>query len=182
MNTPLPRWLTLTVLALLMLVGLLVLSSREKMDVYGRYLRETSPAATLRLETLSAQMDEKAVLKHFEDVPLRCTGQAAGSDSLGERVCYAAIDRADDQPALMLAAFFNGGRLVRVLVQMPWWVHGAWMKTFRAAWGEPSKAGLVSLTGGPVLRWQMPNGHVEFNARRSLNPLEWNVIVWTAQR
>ena len=99
---------------------------------------------------------------------------APGASSLGERVCYAQIDKADGDAALMLATFFNQGKLVRAMVQVPWWVHGAWLQRFNAQLGQPQPV-------GEELRWKMPNGQVEFSRSRSWNPLEWNVILWTAQ-
>ena len=181
MNPTAIRVLRASVLALFLLVALAVFTSRSQLDMYGRYLRETSPAVTLRLNQLSAQMDETTLQRHFDGVPMRCTAQAPGADQLGERVCYSAIDSADGQAALLMAAFFSGGQLKRVTVQLPWWVHGHWVTQFNGSWGKPIQAGRVSLLGGPVLRWTLPNGYVEFNARRELNPLGLNVIVWTGR-
>lgn len=28
--------------------------------------------------------------------------------------------------------------------------------------------------------WTVPNGHLEYNRERSLNPLEWSAVFWTA--
>lgn len=174
------RALRLGVLLLLMLLALAVLSGGRQVEMYGRYMRETAPAITLRLTELSSAMDEAAVLRHFGGVPLRCVTQGPGQDSLGDRVCYADIDRADDDAALMLAVFFRDGHLARVMVQLPWWEHGDRLDQLNAQWGLPRKAGRAGLLGPPVLRWSMPNGTVEFTARRELNPLGLNVLLWSA--
>lgn len=174
MNRDLPKWLQVAGIAVLISLALLVFLNRHRMDVYGTYIRETSPAVTVRLAELSQDMDEAAVLKHFDGVPLRCVTQAPGTDDLGVRVCYAQIDKADGDAALMLATFFNQGKLARAMVQVPWWVHGAWLQRFNTQLGQPQRL-------GGELRWKMPNGQVEFSRSRSWNPLEWNVILWTAQ-
>ena len=181
MNLHLPSWLKFLGIAALAALALLVFTHRDRMDVYGTYIRQTSPSVEIRLADLSVAMDEAAVRKHFDGVPLQCVAQASGPDILGERVCYAQIDRADGQAALMLATFFNQGHLVRAVVQVPWWVHGVWIQRFTAQWGQPVQAGRVSLLGGPILRWKVANGQVEFNRDRSFNPLDWNVIVWTGR-
>lgn len=176
-----PQWLKGVVLIFLLLLALMVFTNRDRMDVYGRYFRETSPSVTLRLAELSSTMDEAALKQHFAGVPLRCVGQAPGADSLGDRVCYATVSQADGHGALTLANFFREGHLVRTMVHVPWWVHGTWIDRFNAAYGTPRQAGKVSAWGGPVLRWNMPNGYVDFNRDRSFNPLEWNVILWTGR-
>lgn len=176
-----PSWPKFFGLAALVALALLVFTHRDRMGVYGTYFRETSPSVQTRLADLSVGMNEAAVRKHFDGVPLQCVAQAPGADMLGERACYAQIDRADGQAALMLATFFNRGHLVRTVVQVPWWVHGVWIQRFTAQWGAPVRAGRVSLLGGAILRWTMPNGQLEFNQDRSFNPLDWNVIIWTGK-
>ena len=175
MNRDLPKWLQVLCVAALVLLALLVFFNRHRMDVYGTYIRESSPSVTIRLADLSADMDEAAVLRHFNGVPLRCVAEDPGNANLGERVCYANIDKADGDAALVLATFFNQGKLVRALVQVPWWVHGVWLQRFNTQYGQAERL-------GSMLRWKMPNGQVEFDRSRSFNPLEWNVILWTAQK
>lgn len=182
MNKDLPRWVQGAIVLVIAVMALLVFSSQDRIHVYGTYLREKSPHITTNLPSLSAEMDETMLRKHFDGVPLSCIGQGPASDALGERVCYASIDRADGDAALTLAAFFRKGKLAHVIVQMPWWVHKSWIGRFTAQFGQPSHAGLVSRFGGPVLRWGMPNGYVETNRDRSFNPLNWNVIIWTGKK
>ncbi|WP_092739874.1 hypothetical protein [Paracidovorax valerianellae] len=180
-ESSLHKALKVALLIFLVLLALMVFSNRDRMDVYGRHFRESSPAVTLRLAELSSTMDEAALKRHFADVPLRCVAEASGPGGLGDRVCYATIGEADGHAALTLANFFREGHLVRTMVHVPWWVHGIWIDRFNAAYGTPRQAGKVSVWGGPVLRWNMSNGYVDFNRDRSFNPLEWNVVLWTAR-
>lgn len=167
---------------LIAVAALLVFSRYDRLHVYGIYLREKSPEISTRLGALSTAMDESAIRRHFDGVPLTCIAQGPGGGDLGERVCYASIDKADGDAALTLAAFFNKGKLARVIVQTPWWVNKSWHRRFNAQFGAAQTAGRIDrLFGGPVLRWSMPNGIVETNRDRSFNPLDWNVIVWTGQ-
>lgn len=181
MNKDLPRWVQVAIVLVIAVVALLVFSSQDRIHVYGTYLREKSPHIATNLPSLSVEMDEVMLRKHFEGLPLTCIGQGPGSDALGERVCYASIDRADGDAALTLAAFFRKGRLAHVTVQMPWWVHESWARRLTAQFGQPSQAGVVSRFGGPVLRWSTPNGFVESNRDRSWNPLNWNAVFWTGR-
>lgn len=182
MNKDLPKWVNITGAILIGIVALLVFFNYDRIHVYGTYIREKSPEIATRFVDLSADMDEAAARKHFEGVPFSCTAQGPGSDSLGDRVCYTAIDKADGDAALMLAVFFRKGKLAHAMIETPWWVHKTWMQRFMTDFGQPQRAGMVSRFGGPVMRWSMPNGYVETRRDRSFNPLEWNVILWTGTR
>lgn len=95
MNKDLPRWVQVAIVLVIAVVALLVFSSQDRIHVYGTYLREKSPHITTNLPALSVEMDEAMLRKHFDGVPLNCIGQGPGSDTLGDRVCYASIDQAD---------------------------------------------------------------------------------------
>ena len=179
MDKDLPKWVQFVIVLMIAVVALLVFSSQDRIHVYGTYLREKSPHITTNLPALSVEMDEAMVRKHFDGLSLTCIGQGPGNDALGDRVCYAPIDRADGDAALTLAIFFSKGKLVHLIVQTPWWVHSSWQGRFMVQYGQPTHAGVESRFGGPVLRWPMPNGYVETNRDRSFNPLNWNVLIWS---
>ena len=179
MNTQIPRWLVMIMTLVLASVALLVFFNYDRMHIYGTYLREKSPEITLRLIDLSSEMNEALLRKHFEGVSLNCISQSFESNGLGDRVCYASIDRADGDAALTLAAFFRKDKLSSVIAQVPWWIHQSRISRLTTQFGQPIMAGRVSRFGGPVLRWSLPNGYVEANRDRSLNPFEWNLIKWT---
>jgi hypothetical protein len=182
MKQDLAKWVKKVGLAVMALMVLLIFFNQDRMDVYGTYLRQKSPEITTHLTELSTEMDEAMIRQHFKDVPLRCVAQGAGSDGLGDRVCYASIDKADGDAALTLAVFFRKGRLAHAIIQIPWWVHTTWVRRLTSQFGSSQHAGRISLLGGTMQRWQMPNGFVEFNGSRSFNPLEWNVVFWTGTR
>lgn len=175
------RWKILGAAAIGLFAAFIVLNY-DRLHVYGTYIRETSPEIATRLTELSVEMNEAAIRRHFAGVGLRCLAPSPGSENLGDRLCYAAIDAADGDAALTLAVSFRRGKLTHAFVQVPWWVHESWMNRLEARYGQPRHAGLVSPFGGPVLRWSMPNGFVEFNRDRSLNPLAWNMIFWTGEK
>ena len=110
MNKDLPKWVQAAIVLVIAAVALLVFSSQDRIHVYGTYLRERSPHITTNLPALSVETDETMLRKHFEGVPLTCIGQCPGNDALGERVCYASIDKADGDAALTMAAFFSQGQ------------------------------------------------------------------------
>jgi hypothetical protein len=182
MNNSLPKWIQIVMALLVTTVALLVFLNHDRMHVYGTYLREKSPEITTRLLDLSTEMDEPQLKKHFEAVSLTCVDQTPESNGLGDRVCYSAIDKADGDAALTLAAFLRQGKLAHVIVQVPWWVHKSRITRLTAQFGQPSRAGLVARFGGPVLRWTLPSGHIDVNRDRSFNVLNWNVILWTGSK
>ena len=182
MNTQLPRWLVTIMTLVLASVALLVFFNYDRMHIYGTYLREKSPEITLRLIDLSSEMNEAQLRKHFEGVSLNCISQSFESNGLGDRVCYASIDKSDGDAALTLAAFFRKDKLSNVIVHVPWWIHQSRIARLTAQFGLPSTTGKVSRFGGPVLRWKLSNGYVETNRDRSFNLFEWNLIMWTSTK
>lgn len=174
------KWGVLAVLAVLVcLVAVVGVLNRDRLEVYYGYLRAESPAVTMRYAQLSGQMDEAAVRKHFGEVFLSCSNQQGGPAGT-DRLCHAAVDKADGEPAMMLVAFFSKGRLTSTVVHVPWWVHGRWLDRLVGQYGKAERAGIVSRMGGPVLRWTLPNGTLEYNRDRSFNPLEWSAVFWSA--
>lgn len=180
MNQDIPKWVSIPVAVVIGILAILVLTRMDTLHVYGTYLRQKSPEISTNLDALSPKMDEAALRKLFEGVPLTCIHQGPGRSELGDRVCYTAIDRADGDAALTFAAFFKKGKLAHTIVQTPWWVHRASMQRLEARYGKGKTAGLVGgRYGGAVLRWQTPNGYVEVNQVRSFHPLDWNLVMWT---
>lgn len=157
--------------------GLVLALSHDRLHVYQRVLRETSPQITMRYEQLSVDMDEATVRRHFAGVALQCLGQPKEVNGLGDRVCYAPIDAVDGNAALTLALFFNRGRLSVAVVHVPWWRHVGMKKRLVARYGEPGSGG-VTEKGVPILRWKLPSGDLDFGRDRDFNPLNWSGVVW----
>lgn len=178
MDKEIPNWMLVGLVIACALLGLMFFDQREKLHVYTKYFRERSPEVSLRLGELSSQMDEPAIRKHFDGVPLTCIAENGG---LGDRVCYSPIDKADTLPAMTLAIFFSQGRLATVIVQMPWWTHGAWRDSLDSRNGPPQNAGTVAGQRGDVVRWRLNNGNLEMNRNRGINPLAWSAVMWTGR-
>lgn len=180
MNAVIEAWIKWTLVVVVCLAALLAALNLDRLAIYRSYLRETSPEVAMRYAQLSGQMDEAALRKHFEGVTLTCYNESLQAGSVAERICYTSLDKADGEAALTMAAFLKKGRLASVVVHVPWWVHGTWRERLVAQYGTAHHAGRVSALGGPVLRWKLPNGTLEYNRDRSFNPLEWSAIFWTA--
>jgi hypothetical protein len=176
MNQELPKWVQLTLVVVLVLMGLMMFMERDKLHVYATYFREKSPEIQVQFDALSSAMDEAAVRKHFDGVPLQCNAE---NGNLGDRACYSAIDRADGMPAMTLVVFFSKGKLVRAVVQMPWWSHGTWFASLKSRYGAPQHGGTLGGWRGPVSRWTIPSGYLEMNRDRGYNPLSWSAAIWT---
>lgn len=171
------KWAIVVVLCAAVVLGIFNFS---RLPTYRAYLSEKSPEVSMRYAQLSGQMDEVALRKHFEGIALNCYNELDQPGRVAEKICYTSIAKADGDAALTMAAFFNKGRLVSTVVHVPWWVHGTWRDRLVAQYGKANRAGIVSPMGGPVLRWTLPNGTLEYNRDRSLNPLEWSAVFWKA--
>jgi hypothetical protein len=179
MDQEIPTWLKVTIFSVLAIAGLVVFFNYDGVLAYGTYIREKSPDVNLNMTGFSVDMDESKVRKHFEGVRLICVPERRSD--LGDRVCYAVIDKADGDPALTLVAFLKAGKLAHVLVQVPWWVHKTWIDRLALRFGSPGTSGETAAHDNISLKWKMPNGFVEVNRERRLNPLAWNIVMWTGQ-
>lgn len=179
-ETLLEKWAKWTLLVVLCVVLLLGALNFSRIPTYRAYFNEKSPEVSMRYAQLSGKMDEAALRKHFAGVALQCFNELDQPGRVAEKICWTGIDKADGGAALTMAAFLNKGRLTSVVVHVPWWVHGAWRDRLVAQYGKANRAGYVSALGGPVLRWTLPNGTLEYNRDRSLNPLEWSAVFWKA--
>ncbi len=176
MNKGLPQWVLITVVIAFAALGLMLFDAREDLHTYQTYFRDKSPDVSLRIAELSTHMDEAALRKHFEGVPINCVAEQS---TLGDRLCYSSIDSVDRLPALTLLAFLSKGKLAFVIVQVPWWKHGAWLKSLKLKYGSFKKAGVVGDERGAVLRWTLDNGFLEMSQNRAFNPLAWSTVFWT---
>jgi hypothetical protein len=176
MNKGLPQWLLITLVLAFAGLGLMLFDAREDLHTYQTYFRDKSPDVSLRIGELSTRMDEAAFRKHFESVPIQCVAEQS---TLGDRLCYSSIDSADGLPALTLLAFLNKGKLAFVIVQVPWWRHGTWLKSLKLKFGSFQKAGVTGDERGAVLRWALDNGFLEMSQKRAFNPMDWSTVMWT---
>lgn len=179
-ETWIETWIKWTIVVVLCVAVVLGALNFHRIPTYRAWLNEKSPEVSMRYAQLSGQMDEAALRKHFEGVALQCYNEPDQAGRVAERICWTGLDKADGGAALTMAAFFNKGRLASVVLHVPWWVHGTWRDRLVAQYGKANRAGFVSALGGPVLRWTLPNGTLEYNRDRSLNPLEWSAVFWSA--
>lgn len=168
------KYLRLVALVLFLVV---IAINFDRLHVYQAYLLEKSPEISMRYEQLSADMDEAAVRRHFSDVPLRCMGNEQDVATLGDKVCYASVDKVDGNAALTLAVFFKQGRISLATVHVPLWQHVGMKMRLRARYGL-ARSGGVTAQGGRILRWELPNGYIDYTRDRTLNPLQWSAVVW----
>lgn len=178
MGRTLNRWFKVIVMTGLVAVALLLALNVDRLATYRAHFRGALPATELRLNELSVAMDSTAVKQHFQGLDFRCHHQPS---SLGDVYCYADVSRVDGLSALLVVTHFRQDHLTHVVVQMPWWAHGRWLDKLLAENGRFTTAGLASRFGGPVLRWPVPNGQLEFNRDRSFNPLEWSALFWSGR-
>jgi hypothetical protein len=174
-NRPLPRWANYLLILLAVLAALIVVPNIRALHVYEKYFRGNEPEAQIRFEALSPDWDEAAAQRHFTGLPMRCLSES--NSPLGNRVCFASISKANGNPALTLALFFKAGRLNVAVLQVPWWAHGRVRNSIIRQWGAPAPSGTDG-TGWSIGRWELPNGRLEMNNSRFLNPLSWSAVMW----
>jgi hypothetical protein len=175
LHQPIPRavWLPLAIIGTI--AALLLALNAGVLHIYQKHFTEKLPSVRMPWKSLSASMDETAVRGMFPGVNVRCMAQVT---DMGDRVCYTSVERVDGYPALTVAFFFRKGRLNLATVHVPWWGHGraadALVRDFgphQRDWSGPMR----------LRRWDMQQGTLQMNESRSINPLSWSAIVWTAQ-
>lgn len=177
MSATFEKWAKAVILVLLGTTLVFAFLNLDRLGVYRAYFRDTSPSVQMRYAELSTAMDETALRRHFAGVQLQCYRD--DSTSLGDRLCHVAVDEVDGLPAMMLVLFLRNGRLAHTVVQVPAWYHGRWHAQLMRLHGQPRRAGKVSLLEGPVIRWNLPGGSLEFNQRRSFDPLKWSAVFFS---
>ncbi len=176
-ETEIEWYLKYILLFVLLAAALSAAINFPRLRMYQNYFFRDSPQVTMRYEQLSPGMDEAAVRRHFDGVPLNCVAEGG---SLGDRVCYAAVEAVDGEPALGIALFFKHARLRHTVIQVPWWRHLRQKNRLIATYGPPRLR--EDPDGTTLLAWYLPHGDLVFNRDRTrdLDPLAWSVVMWTA--
>lgn len=175
LSRPLPRFVTIPLLVLTVCAVLLLALNFPVLHVYQKHFTQDLPDAHVPWTQFTPAMDEAALRAAFPKLSLRCMAEPT---NMGDRVCFAAVRRVDGYPALTLALFLKKGRLTVAAVHVPWWGHGRAAQALQREFGDSTKARDGASTA--LRRWRVPGGFVDMNTRRSLNPLAWSAVVWTA--
>jgi hypothetical protein len=175
---PLPRSWTCAVLVVVVLTALVLIANMPRMHVYLKHWGSTSPRIAMPYAALSPDMDEKALRAAMPSLPLRCISEDKARNGLGDRVCYASLDAADDAPALTAAFFFDGGRLAQGVVHVPWWGHHAVASALVAKLGRPEAIQEQRVKGARLIQWGVANGIVVINRDPGWDPLGWSAVFW----
>ena len=179
LTQPLPRWAKWLLGVLAVVIALVVLPNVASLHVYEKHFRGNAPQVRLRFDELSSTMDEAAVRAHFQgQAPLTCIPET--QSTLGNRVCYTALRKANGEPALTMALFLRDGRLRHGVLHVPWWAHGAVQAGFTRDYGQPRPSG-VDESGKRLVRWTMAGGKLEMNDSRYFGPLNHSTAFWTAE-
>lgn len=175
---PLPRSWTCSVLAIALVGALVFIANLPRLHVYLKHWGAASPRVAMPYSALSPDMDEKALRAALPSLPLRCISEDKSRNGLGDRVCYASLDAADEAPALTAAFFFDGGRLARGVVHVPWWGHHAAARALVAKLGMPEAIQDQRLKGARLVQWRVANGIVVINRDPGWDPLGWSAVFW----
>ena len=146
------------ILALLLGGAALIVFIQLQWDLFKEYLRyfaDDRTPVSLDFSTLSESWTERTLEQRFAGNRIDC---APYQGSLrADRACAVNAGVTNGIPVLYASFFFLNGQLTRSL-------------------GAPADA--LSL-GSDLHQWRLANGAaVYFNRRRSVNPLQWNAILW----
>ncbi|MES2999173.1 MAG: hypothetical protein V4787_00655 [Pseudomonadota bacterium] len=177
----LPRSWNIAVALLVAVFAALVFTHAGVSHVYLKYFGAKSPRIAVDYAGLSNDMDEKAALAHFAPLALRCMDEPKEINRLGDRVCHAALDAADEVPALTLALFFDSGKLAHATIHVPWWAHHRLAKTLVEKLGAPEALNLAPVAGNRLIQWRVKGGVVVFNRDPGWDPLDWSAVYWQPQ-
>ena len=175
---PLPRSWTFVVLGVVVLAAWVFVANLPRMHVYLKHWGSASPRVAMPYAALSPEMDEKALRAAMPSLPLRCISEDKARNGLGDRVCYASLDAADEAPALTAAFFFDGGRLSQGVVHVPWWGHPAAARALVAKLGVPEAIQDQHVKGARLIQWRVANGIVVINRDPGWDPLGWSAVFW----
>lgn len=172
-----PRaWAWTLRIAALLAVGTIGLHMPQS-HVYQRSLLEDAPVIQLAWRSFSEDLTE-AQLRKVVPTDLRCITQNR-PDSLGSRVCYAAVARVNGVQALTLALFLTDGRLSQAVLHVPWWAHAPMARQLVADLGMPvAIQELTDIVPQRLVQWRLPNGSVQINRAPGLDPLAWSAVMW----
>jgi hypothetical protein len=176
LQRPMPRSVVWALIVAAILLAIAVLPHARSLHIYERHLRSEAPEVQVAFERLDGKMDEAAFQAQLPGVKMRCYAEPEA----GRRVCFADLRSANGVPALVLAAFFQRGRLTTAFLHVPWWAHGRARDALNARWGA-SVPGGKDETGKPMRHWKLPNGTIAMNDSRYAHPLQWSAVVWVAQ-
>jgi hypothetical protein len=195
---PTRTYITGLIAVILMAIMAMLWAYRDRLYVYQDHFLGNGQRSAMNWHELRADMGEKEVLAHFGTTALRCRSDRDATQGVGERVCYAKLNLADDLPALSLGVFFKSNRLSMVVLHVPWWAHAQWVRRMQESFGVSVRySGQArGLTFGnlgqaiqnyskgepvysPILHWALAHGALDMNRDRFLVPMEWSVIMWT---
>ncbi|HVR53370.1 MAG TPA: hypothetical protein VMS38_26845 [Pseudorhodoferax sp.] len=128
---------------------------------------------------LSDRLDPAALARTLGapgELPLRCAQTADG------RVCTAPLLRADGQSAERLTATWQGTRLVRTDVRLPWWAHHGMVRALTARLGAPTRpdAEAPDDAQAPAIAWQLDHGTLRIARAPGWAPWRWTTLRWQA--
>ena len=180
-----PSGLTIFGLVILvLLIWFLVLRWLYPDDVreQWRYLTDRRVGVDFELSALSQDWSESDLRREFPDLHIACYP----TDKPGvpeERSCFADVNAFASTPAIFVAFFMAGGRLSRVMINVPWWAHEDGFRTLVERHGRPDVSQLLPHGGQRLHGWRLDDGSaVFFNRDRALNPLKWSSIMWSSSR
>lgn len=177
-NQPVQRGVWMALATFLVAACLFTAWNWGTLHVYRKHLMQTSPEVRVPWTHLSAEMNEAEAKALFAGLPLYCLDDAT---SMGQRSCYASVDKADGYPALTVVMFFGAGRLRVATLHVPWWGHDEAVETLLTQFG-PSRVARTGSSTGPLRRWELQNGTIDINHHRAANVLAWSAVVWTPKR
>ncbi len=181
-RSPLSRLVRLAVATLMLVVAALSLAFPDNVREYRLYLTEDRPSLVLSYEDISQDWTEAQIKERFGQLRFRCYDNRPGEHP-DDRSCFAGIGAHNGSPAMSVAFYLANGKVNHVGITVPWWAHGRQTAQLVSAYGTPFAAQALPIAGVRLSGWKIPRGHaIFFNRDHSLNPLMWNLVLWSSER
>ena len=179
----LPRQVVKPVIApLLTLLAVLFLAFPQHLREYRLYFTQSRPGTVLSYEEMSQEWSEEEVKAKLPSVEFRCYDNGPG-EYLDDRSCFGDVSSHNGVAALSLAFYFAKGKLNHMTVQVPWWRAGALENLMLSAYGRPAVVQDEPVQDVRLVGWKLRSGGGVFTNRdMPLNPLSWNMVLWSSQR
>lgn len=144
---------------------------------YLRYFADERTPVTLDFSTLSESWTERTLEQRFAGNRIDCAPYQGPLRA--DRACAVNAGVTNGIPVLYATFFFLNGQLTQMVINIPWWVHLDAYHQLTRSLGPPADARHILSHFSYLHQWRLANGAaVYFNRRRSVNPLQWNAILW----
>lgn len=166
-------------LASLLFILFCIVAFRPILREYKVYLFDSHPGTDFTFDELSEEWSEDDLKSKFNPLELTCYDDDT-LGKMGDRSCYAHIQRHNNIPAMLVVFFLNHGKLETASIHVPKWAHYEMREDLLRLHGRPT----LKRTGDNSLlnEWTLANHSQLFYNNSTSAGLQWSAIFWISNR